>query len=71
MKIVLATGIFPPDIGGPATYTERLVEELFRRGAEEKLFEEHSIIFCQGGRENNCAQSVCQKDGARMGSAGK
>lgn len=28
MKIVLAAGIYPPDIGGPATYTERLVKEL-------------------------------------------
>lgn len=31
MKIVFATGIFPPDIGGPATYTERLTQELCQR----------------------------------------
>ena len=31
MKIILATGIFPPDIGGPATYSERLAEELIKK----------------------------------------
>ena len=34
MKIVLATGIYPPDIGGPATYVRALAEELTRRGTE-------------------------------------
>lgn len=28
MKIILAAGIYPPDIGGPATYTERLAKIL-------------------------------------------
>jgi len=28
MKVVLATGIYPPEIGGPATYVEKLAEEL-------------------------------------------
>jgi len=28
MKIVLATGIYPPDIGGPATYCRQLAEQL-------------------------------------------
>ena len=32
MKIVLATGIYPPDIGGPATYVFHLAEELIKRG---------------------------------------
>lgn len=31
MKIVLATGIYPPDIGGPATYTHALAVELKKR----------------------------------------
>ncbi|MDP7247214.1 MAG: glycosyltransferase family 4 protein [Candidatus Peribacteraceae bacterium] len=34
MKIVLATGIYPPDIGGPATYVKQLAEEL-RQGGNE------------------------------------
>lgn len=32
MRILLATGIFPPDIGGPATYTEELAQGLKARG---------------------------------------
>lgn len=28
MKIILAAGIYPPDIGGPATYAEKLSKEL-------------------------------------------
>ncbi len=32
MKVVLATGIYPPDIGGPATYVRHLAEELTKRG---------------------------------------
>ncbi len=34
MKIVLATGIYPPEIGGPATYVRALAEELAGRGEE-------------------------------------
>lgn len=34
MKILLATGIYPPDIGGPATYVRNLAEELTKRGEE-------------------------------------
>jgi glycosyltransferase involved in cell wall biosynthesis len=33
-KIVFATGIFPPDIGGPATYIEKLANELVQRRFE-------------------------------------
>lgn len=32
MKIVVATGIFPPDIGGPASYVPRLATALTSRG---------------------------------------
>ncbi len=32
MKIVLATGIFPPEIGGPATYVRGVARELAARG---------------------------------------
>ena len=31
MRILLVTGIFPPDIGGPATYIPRLGEALGRK----------------------------------------
>ena len=32
MRILIATGIYPPDIGGPATYSSLLVRELTARG---------------------------------------
>jgi glycosyltransferase involved in cell wall biosynthesis len=32
MNIILATGIFPPDIGGPATYVSNLAREMAKRG---------------------------------------
>src|SRR3989338_9246738 len=31
MRILIATGIFPPDIGGPATYSALLARELPKR----------------------------------------
>lgn len=33
-KILIATGIFPPDIGGPATYSKLLADKLPERGFE-------------------------------------
>ena len=32
LKILICTGIYPPDIGGPATYSKLLFEELPKRG---------------------------------------
>ncbi len=32
MRILFCTGIFPPESGGPATYTEKMATELMRRG---------------------------------------
>lgn len=37
MKIIIAAEIFPPDIGGPATYSTRLAGELLARGHDVKL----------------------------------
>ncbi|TSC80402.1 MAG: glycosyltransferase [Candidatus Peregrinibacteria bacterium Gr01-1014_25] len=34
LQIVLATGIYPPDIGGPATYVEHLAKELTAKGID-------------------------------------
>lgn len=36
-RILLATGIFPPDIGGPALYSQKLAEEFSRRGLEVRV----------------------------------
>ncbi|MFA5133264.1 MAG: glycosyltransferase family 4 protein [Patescibacteria group bacterium] len=37
MKILICTGIYPPDIGGPATYSNLIREELERRGHEVSI----------------------------------
>lgn len=34
MKILIATGIYPPDVGGPATYSKFLFDELPKNGIE-------------------------------------
>jgi len=36
-EILIATGIFPPDIGGPALYSQKLAEEFSRRGLEVRV----------------------------------
>jgi glycosyltransferase involved in cell wall biosynthesis len=37
MRIAIFTGIFPPDIGGPATYVPQLASHLERQGYETRL----------------------------------
>ena len=37
MKILIVTGIFEPEIGGPAEYTPKLAAGLFERGHEVKV----------------------------------
>ena len=37
-KIIIATGIYPPDIGGPATYSKFLYEELPKHGISVEVF---------------------------------
>ncbi len=37
MKLLVATGIFPPQIGGPATYSKLLYDELPKRGIEVEV----------------------------------
>jgi len=32
MRVLICTGLYPPDIGGPATYSKMLVNELPKRG---------------------------------------
>jgi glycosyltransferase involved in cell wall biosynthesis len=36
-RVLIATGIYPPDIGGPATYAKALVEGLPHQGVEPSL----------------------------------
>lgn len=37
MRLIIATGIYPPDIGGPATYSKGIAGELGRRGWYVKI----------------------------------
>jgi glycosyltransferase involved in cell wall biosynthesis len=37
MKILIATGIYPPDIGGPATYSKNLLEAFVDKGHKVKV----------------------------------
>lgn len=37
MRVLFATGIFPPDIGGPATYVSRLARDLLQRGVDVRV----------------------------------
>jgi glycosyltransferase involved in cell wall biosynthesis len=37
MKVVIASGIYPPDSGGPATYSQLIAREFVKRGIEISL----------------------------------
>lgn len=43
MKILIATGIYPPDIGGPATYSKLLEDELPKRGIDTLVVSYSSV----------------------------
>lgn len=42
-KILITTGIYPPSIGGPATYSKLLFDELPKRGYEVKVLSYDSV----------------------------
>ncbi|OGJ67691.1 hypothetical protein A3B61_05420 [Candidatus Peribacteria bacterium RIFCSPLOWO2_01_FULL_53_10] len=50
MKIILATGIYPPEIGGPATYAKALAKEL------QEL--KHEVVVVTYGGEASCKLQV-------------
>ena len=37
MRVLIVSGIFPPDIGGPATHSSDLAAELRKRGHEARV----------------------------------
>ncbi len=65
MKIVLATGIYPPDIGGPATYVRHLAEELSGRGHQVTVitYALNPHITPSGGGEQWNVVRVSKKGG--------
>ena len=45
MKVLIATGIYPPDVGGPATYSKALFEELPKYNIGGKKIEVQILSF--------------------------
>lgn len=43
MKLIIATPLYPPDIGGPATYAKTLEEELGKRGVDVSVVSFHTV----------------------------
>ncbi len=49
LKILIATGIYPPDLGGPATLLTRLPDALRAREAEVKVITYSDVVPEKGG----------------------
>ena len=56
-KILIATGVFPPDIGGPATYAETLVGALSGKGFKVRVLA-YSRKFRTGGFDSKYSFKV-------------
>ena len=42
-NLLIATPIYPPDVGGPATYAKKIREEFKRRGIESNFTYNYSV----------------------------
>ena len=49
MKILIATPLYPPDIGGPATYAKALETELPKRGVLVSVLSFHTVRYLPKG----------------------
>lgn len=80
MRILIATGIYPPDIGGPATYSKLLKDELPKQGIEvdvlsfgAKKFKyfpkgiKHIIYFIEALRLGASADIIFAQDPVSVG----
>jgi glycosyltransferase involved in cell wall biosynthesis len=78
MRILLAAGIYPPQIGGPATYAKLLVDELPRRGVSlvlEKFSDvdsfpkgiRHLVYFWRVFRQSKDTQLIFAQDAVSVG----
>jgi len=54
MKIAIASGIYPPDIGGPATYSQLIAEEFRKRGIDTK-------VICYSDKESDDTVRILRK----------
>jgi len=57
MKLLIATGVYPPDIGGPATYTLTIAEEFFRLGHAVTVVAYSDAIIRSFHRVSNPAEN--------------
>ena len=78
MRILVATGIYPPDIGGPATYSKLLREELPSRGIEVKILSfgevrylpkliRHVVYFCKAAVRSRGCDVIFAQDPVSVG----
>ena len=78
MKILVATGAYPPDIGGPATYSELLYKELPKRGVVCDVLSfgrvrhlpklvRHLAYFCQAVWHARSADVIFAQDTVSVG----
>ena len=78
MKILIATGIYPPSIGGPATYSKILMEELPKRGIDVSLlsFDEvrhfpkglsHILYFAKALKRGRSVNLIYAQDPVSVG----
>ncbi|MBU2564066.1 glycosyltransferase family 4 protein [Patescibacteria group bacterium] len=55
MKIVIASGIYPPDIGGPATYSKLILQEFKKK--------EHDVsLICYSDKKDNDVNRILRKN---------
>lgn len=78
MKILIATGIYPPDIGGPATYSKLLFDELPKHGFEVKILSfgsvrhlpkliRHFVYFCKFLKTGRDSDIIFAQDPVSVG----
>lgn len=78
LKVLVCTGIFPPDIGGPATYSKLLLDELPKRGVEVEVLSfglvrhlpkvfRHLVYFSKALSAGRKADIVFAQDPASVG----
>lgn len=78
MKVLIATGLYPPEVGGPATYSKTLETELPRRGVEVIILPfskvrrfpkiiRHFAYFFYALREGKTAEVIYAQDPVSVG----
>lgn len=78
MKLIIATGIYPPDIGGPATYSKLLHDELPSRGIDVSILSfgevrsypkivRHALFFAKALKRAWSADVIFAQDTVSVG----